>query len=38
MKKERGDIGAENKTKELDFNRKHEEDLQRLGGIEIVGR
>lgn len=28
--KERGDTMAENTTKELDFDRKHEEDLQRL--------
>ena len=31
--KERGDTMAENTTKELDFDRKHEEDLQRLRGL-----
>ena len=34
--KERGDIMAENNTKELDFDRKHEEDLQRLRGLRLL--
>ena len=34
--KERGDIMAENNTKELDFVRKHEEDLQRLRGLRLL--
>lgn len=27
---------AENNTKELDFDRKHEEDLQRLRGLRLL--
>ena len=34
--KERGDTMAENTTKELDFDRKHEEDLQRLRGLRLL--
>ena len=34
--KERGDIMAENNTKELDFDRKHEEDLRRLRGLRLL--
>ena len=34
--KERGDTMAENNTKELDFDRKHEEDLQRLRGLRLL--
>ena len=34
--KERGDIMVENNTKELDFDRKHEEDLQRLRGLRLL--
>lgn len=36
MGKERGDTMAENNTKELDFDRKHEEDLQRLRGLRLL--
>ena len=36
MGKERGDTMAENTTKELDFDRKHEEDLQRLRGLRLL--
>ena len=36
MGKERGDTMAENNTKELDFARKHEEDLQRLRGLRLL--
>lgn len=36
MEKERGDTMAENHTKELDFDRKHEEDLQRLRGLRLL--
>ena len=34
--KERGDTMAENNAKELDFDRKHEEDLQRLRGLRLL--
>ena len=34
--KEGGDTMAENNTKELDFDRKHEEDLQRLRGLRLL--
>ena len=34
--KERGDTMAENTIKELDFDRKHEEDLQRLRGLRLL--
>ena len=34
--KERGDTMTENNTKELDFDRKHEEDLQRLRGLRLL--
>lgn len=34
--KERGDTMAENNIKELDFDRKHEEDLQRLRGLRLL--
>ncbi len=34
--KERDDIMAENDTKELDFDRKHEEDLQRIRGLRLL--
>ena len=34
--KERGDTMAENTTKALDFDRKHEEDLQRLRGLRLL--
>ena len=36
MGKERDDTMAENNTKELDFDRKHEEDLQRLRGLRLL--
>ena len=34
--KERGDTMVENNTRELDFDRKHEEDLQRLRGLRLL--